>query len=551
MTRILHLSWRRTPGIAVLCAVGLTLLIPSLASAHAIIPLSHLTQKSAPGTLDGPALFNLLAITLVELGAIFWAAGQLWSSFVLQPATEKFQEEQGLISRVEGRFERLFSLPTLLLLLLANLGVLYGRALTLNGGNWSAAFDWQLISTQALNGNFGTYWTMRMIVLLLALLVSLYLLLSKKRSHALNHALSLLNLFLAALLFIAITMSGDAQQVSSILLPYSVVLDWLHLMAAALWVGSMIYILLVYLPTLKPRPMEERTRSLLAVLPQYSTLAIAGVILLAITGPLSASFHLTSIGQLFTTAYGRTLTVKILLVGALILASAYHVYWLRPRLKKEYQKYTYQKERLAKALAGAPEASADASTEAVQSTEVLQKSNRQLTQQVKLREKRLTNKNTHMTRVLSWEPWIGIAIILCVGLLNVFAPGLTSAAPTSQQPNTPVSSVFNSTAKTSDGKFSVTLNINPNHFGMNTFTVQATDVATGQKLGANDASVTIFTTMLDMDMGTDSADLSSDGKGGFSGPAELSMSGNWQIQVQLRTPDHALHEASFKIYTPF
>jgi copper transport protein len=134
--------------------------------------------------------------------------------------------------------------------------------------------------------------------------------------------------------------------------------------------------------------------------------------------------------------------------------------------------------------------------------------------------------------------------------MNVFGNTLTptTAAQQSQQQNTV--RAFNGTMKTSDGKYSVTLNVNPNQFGTNVFTVTVTDLSTGKQLGANQASVTIFTTMLDMDMGTQSASLQSNGKGGFSASGELSMGGNWQIQVLLRTPDGKLHEANFKIYTP-
>ena len=552
MRRIFSMPGRRLLGSALLCAIGLTFLLPSLASAHALVSLSLMAQDASSGTLDGPALFNLVATTLVELGAIFWAAGQLWVNFVLQPSAEKHQKERELISRVEARFERLFSLPTLVLLLITNLGVLYVRALTLASGHWDAALNWSLLSTQATSGNFGPYWLMRMIVILLALIVGLYMVLSKQRSSAVHHTLSLLNLFLAALLFIALTMSGDATQVSAILLPYSVIIDWLHLMAAALWIGSMIYILLVYLPVLKPRQFDERIRSLLTILPQYSTLAIAGVVLMAITGPLSAGFHLTSLDQFASTAYGRTLAVKILLVCVLILTSAYHVYWLRPRLKKEYQKYTYQKERLARTQSEAGDESAGAEAEG---DEEQQKRKKQLVQQVKLRERRLIKKNTVMTRILSWEPWIGAAIIVCVGLLNVFAGTLTAGATqTGQQPGasaTPVAGAFHGTAKTSDDRFSVSLSINPNRFGTNTFSVQVTDLSTGQPPNPNEVSVTLFMTMLDMDMGTQNVNLAPDSKGGFSGSADLSMGGNWNIQIQIRAPDKLLHEANFKVYTPY
>lgn len=527
------------------------------------------TNASTPGTLDGPTFFNFIAVTLVELAAIFWMGAQLWLNFVLQGANEKFPDERHLNHQIERRFERRFSLPTLLILLLANLGVLYGQVLTLTGNNWGAALSLQLLSEQASSGRFGTYWLLRMGVILLALLVSLYMLLSRRRPHAVEQILPLLNLFLGSVLFIAITMSGHAAAVSGVLLPYSVVFDWLHLLAAALWVGGMIYILLLYLPLLKTRLVNERARSLLALLPRFSPLAIAGVVIMAITGPLSATFHLTSIGEFITTTYGRTLLIKILLVGGLLATSAYHVGLLRPRLKKEYLKYSYAKGRLEKVQTSASVQSAvveaearlaasDADNEITESsTQVNEQqagAQKLLAQQVKLREQRLTQKTTRLTRVLGWEPWLGIAVLVCVGLMNVFAGTLTSyansAPPTTQQGNT-VSAPFNGTAKTSDGKYSVTLNVNPNRFGTNVFTVHLTDVQTGQPLGANQAGVTVFTTMLDMAMGTDSLQLQADSKGAFTGSGDLSMGGDWGIDVQIRTLDNTLHKASFKIYAPF
>jgi copper transport protein len=509
-----------------------------------------LGNASVSGTLDGPTLFYLVAVTLVDLGAIFWAAAQLWVNFVLQSAAEKHQEEQALNSQVEGRFERRFSLPVLAVLLLANLGVLYGQALTLTGNNWAAALNPQLLIEQATSGRFGTYWLARMGVILLALLVGLVMLLWRQRPRAVNQTLPLLNLFFASLLFIAITMSGHAAAVSGSVLPYSVVIDWLHLMAAALWIGGMLYILFVYLPVLKRRPLNERARSLLVILPQYSPLAIAGVVLMTITGPFSASFHLTSLDQFLTTAYGRTLVVKIVLVGALLLTSAYHVLWLRPRVKKEYQKYAYAKGRLEKAQASLEVAPAEPPE--IEAAEKQQRINSVLAQQVKLREGRLGKRTAQLTRVLSWEPWLGVAVLLCVGLLNVFAGTLTPAAAQAQNPtNGPVAGPFHGTARTSDGKYSVTLTISPNHFGTNVFTVQVTDLSTGKQLGPNEVGVTINTTMLDMDMGTESTDLQPDGKGGFSAEADLSMGGDWQIDVRLHTLDNTLHKATFKIYTPF
>ena len=81
--------------------------------------------------------------------------------------------------------------------------------------------------------------------------------------------------------------------------------------------------------------------------------------------------------------------------------------------------------------------------------------------------------------------------------------------------------------------------------------MHVTDAQSGQQLGANQAGVVIYTTMLDMAMGTDSVNLQPDGKGGFSGSGDLSMGGDWDIQVQIRTLDNTLHKTDFKIYAPF
>src|SRR5947209_9509635 len=58
------------------------------------------------GQLDGPALFNLIMITLVELGAVFWVAAQLWLMFVLQLAPTDDEKLQKINQEVQQRFER-------------------------------------------------------------------------------------------------------------------------------------------------------------------------------------------------------------------------------------------------------------------------------------------------------------------------------------------------------------------------------------------------------------------------------------------------------------
>lgn len=532
-------------------------------------------------------IFTLLMVTLVELGAAFWVGAQLWLNFVLQPSTERYKaEETDINAQVEQRFERLFSLPALLVLLLASVGVLIGQALDLFSGNWSKALSLALLTQEATRGRFGAFWLMSEIVIVLAMAVAIYMLRVRQRPHAATMLLPLVNLLLGTALFIAIAMYSAATAVSSSVLPYAIVVDWLHLLASALWVGGLFYIATCYLPILKQQSAATTARSLTHLLPYFSILLTAGIIIMAVTGPFSATFHLTSWSQLFDTAYGRALLVKIGLSAALLVAGVIHIALLQPRVKKEYKKYSYAAARLTpletavNAKAGAPvavpaqheapasQASSPSNTgmhdssSSIAETRPEAKSNapqqgsqpavpgntsQQLAKQVRLREQRLGRKTGRLESLLRWEALLGVAIIICVGLMSAFST-IPGAASTNQKSST--SQVFHTTTRTRDGKYSVTLEINPNRFGTNVFTVSVVDNATGKPV-TNGINVVIATTMLDMDMGTDEIAMTPDGHGHFSASGELSMPGNWQVSIQIRTPDHSLHEAIVKFYTPF
>jgi copper transport protein len=505
------------------------------------------------GQIDGPTLFNLIMITLVELGAIFWMGAQLWINFVLNISAEAHPEERDINEQVQRRFERYFSLPTLVVLFLANIGVLVGQALNLTGGDLASALSPTLLAELATSGRFGTYWIMREVVILLAMALALYLLLQQQRPRIASIVLPIANLFLGSALLIAITMSGHAAAVNPDIVSFAIVIDWLHLVAASLWVGGMLYIATNYLPILKRVQIPQQARSLVTVLPYFSPLAIAGVLIMATTGPFNAAFHLTAWQQFLSTAYGRALLVKIALVAGLLVTSAIHVGILRPRLKKEYRKYRYVANRLQSVQAGGEIAEQNhASTlngqQTVAMTSEPSRANKLLAQQVKLREGRLTKKTLLLSKVLRWEPVLGIGVVICVGLMNVFA-GTLSPIAAAQQQSVSKPQPFSASVRTTDGTFTVKLTVNPNRFGTNVFTVSAIDTSTGAP--ATNIGVSLYTTMLDMDMGTDTVNLLPDGKGHFSRTGDLDMPGNWEIRIQIRTPDATLHEASVKFVTPF
>jgi copper transport protein len=486
------------------------------------------------GQFDGAALFNLLMATLVDLAAIFWLGAQLWHNFVLRISED--QEQIPLYQQVERRFERVFAIPSLLLLLLANIGVLLGQAISLTGDHSGQVLSPALLLKLIAHGQFATFWIMREIVVLVALALALYLFFSQRRPAWVNSLHPWLNLILGLALITAITLSGDATAVSRSLVIYSVLSDWLHLLAASLWVGSIFYIATTYLPAIQSLDLGKRTYSLFTTLSLYWPLAITGIIVLAATGPFSTAVHMTSGTQLLSTAYGRTLIVKIVLVVALLLTTAMHEGVLRPRLKKSYMLYSKAQESVRSQVEDAPSNVTNAPV-----------------QEVKQPEESVQRQVGQISRVLRWEPLLGVAVLLCTGLLNVFAGTLqpTIAIPASApgQPAaqaTPTGKVLTITTQTQDKVFTAKFSISPNVFGNNVFTVSVFD-----KKGApvNNVSVTLYTSSLDMDMGIDQINLKPDGQGHYSANGELSMPGNWQVRIVIRTPDHVQHVGAVRFRT--
>ena len=143
-------------------------------------------------------------------------------------------------------------------------------------------------------------------------------------------------------------------------------------------------------------------------------------------------------------------------------------------------------------------------------------------------------------------PWfnkalLAVAVLICIGFMSAFTGTLPPITAGQAHP-------FASTVKTTDGKFTIKLNVTPNRSGTNVFTVTVLDTRTSQIV--TESRVSLSTTMPDMvEMGTDTINLLPDGKGHFSANGDFSMGGKWQIRVQLRIPDGTLHEATVTLMT--
>ena len=511
------------------------------------------------GQLDGLTLFSFAMVTLVDLSVIFWVGAQLWHCFVLQP----LNAQQTLDRRVAQNFQLFFSLPILLEAFIANLGILTGQGLVLTGGNLLQVFP--LFGAMMTDGRFGIFWTMREIVLLLAAGLAIYTLQSRKRSAIRDEIISWTNLVLGFALLTAETFSGHAVATSDTILTYSVMANWLHLLAASLWIGGMFYLSIVYLPVLKGKSLTQRTQALLTTLSSFSPLAITGVVLIAITGPFNATVHLTSPSQLVTTLYGRTLLIKIGCVGALLVTSAIHVWLLRPRLKNSVRLYQLSLAKVASDVQESKDLEESKNLEEVedaQNPQGQQKAENSTSQDLHQLEKDVARQTKQLTRVLRWEPILGIIVLICTGLMNVFGgslqpvpppppqnigtmsgmPGM-SGMPPMQMPTSKPEKGYKTAAPTTDLRFMLLLTITPDSPGMNVFTIQ---VLNGYDQKVINVSLSLTLTE-NMSTTSQVINFQPNGQGEFTASVNLATSNYWTAQFQVRTPDNTLHQASTTI----
>ena len=109
------------------------------------------------------------------------------------------------------------------------------------------------------------------------------------------------------------------------------ILTWIHLVAAAIWVGGSLFIGIVFSPLLKTmtNSVEERMQIMIRVGRRFNKVAVPSLIILMATGLYSSHVLLSKPDLLVATSYGTFLIIKILLVIALIITYLVHVRVIR------------------------------------------------------------------------------------------------------------------------------------------------------------------------------------------------------------------------------
>jgi copper transport protein len=262
--------------------------------------------------------------------------------------------------------------------------------------------------------------------------------------------------------------------------------DWLHLLAVAVWVGGLVQFGLALLPSLAPLGGPPRTRLLAGLIPRFSVVAGTSVALILLSGAYQTVRLLGGWSALTEAGWGRALLVKLALFAALLLLAAVNLLLIRPALAR---------------LAGRMDRPA-----------------RELAARVRL----------HFRRVLLGEVGLAALVLLVAAVLISQAPGASRTAGATG-PVRPI--VLDATAEDITARFVMT----PGRIGLNRFDFTVTE-GNGRPV-PNGTEVVLRISTLDVDTGITEAKTEALGGGRFTATGTyVSTVGLWEVAALVRRP---------------
>lgn len=190
---------------------------------------------------------------------------------------------------------------------------------------------------------WGHFWIWRVLVLLVLAGVAVLVLVDWSPQRSGRRPWQISAIALSAGVLFLYSMVGHDAAVTSIHTT-AVFTDYLHLIAASVWVGGIIYLAVVMPSIMKlyrsaAKDVGSGTycpTSHIRALRRFSFLALLSAGVLAITGLYSAWAQVGILSAL-TKPYGVTLLIKIGLVLILAVLGAVNLMWVRPRLGDDRQ----------------------------------------------------------------------------------------------------------------------------------------------------------------------------------------------------------------------
>jgi len=174
---------------------------------------------------------------------------------------------------------------------------------------------------------FGVTWLMRMIITIILLGIWFWM---ERKSHLTGKKhVPMLIVSLALILTTTLLGHGTATELIA-----PMILDYIHSLLSSVWIGGVIFLAFVILPTLAKLDWIDKEKTVLAILPRYSGMVTIALGILIITGPTLLWFLESDVTSITDSTYGFLIFAKIALALIMIGLGAYFQFKVqRPAVK--------------------------------------------------------------------------------------------------------------------------------------------------------------------------------------------------------------------------
>ena len=260
--------------------------------------------------LDAIARFPALIGQVMIVGAAF---GTLW----LWKPMSKISWLKSAFAQTRNRVDR--SLVKLIvigsvILVVSDFGMIYVQAYYINTG-----------IGDAIDTKFGTIWIARTVesFVVLAIAVVVYLKL-KKTSSAIPSKYDILSIFVVGIsILVTTTLIGHSAAVGNAI---PITIDFIHNLAASIWIGSVIYLAFVVVPKIMQAPLDEyvKASAVSIIIPRFSTITVMILGIIVITGPFLLYILENNLSLTLASLYGKALIAKLVLAAVMISIGGYN-----------------------------------------------------------------------------------------------------------------------------------------------------------------------------------------------------------------------------------
>ena len=183
---------------------------------------------------------------------------------------------------------------------------------------------------EAIQTYFGTIWLARMIITIV--LLGIWFTLDRKTDVTKKIQIPMLVAMLALISTSSLIGHGAASGETPAL-----ILDYIHNLVAAVWIGGIFYFVFTLLPSLSKLKEENREKMSLALIPRFSIAFIISIGIVIITGPLLMWFLESDVGLITESVYGQLIILKIAIASVMVALGGFFQFRVQKTAEKNFQ----------------------------------------------------------------------------------------------------------------------------------------------------------------------------------------------------------------------